>query len=295
MARRGKKTSPAEDLIDLIARAPWWVGVLLAAISYPMLHAVASTPFQVSPGRVGDSLLPMMLRGLAQGGQFIVPLVCLAGAGVSIWRRRQRRELLERAVASPGLDAIAGMSWREFELLIGQAYRREGYAVVETGGGGADGGVDLVLKRASTTGTEQVLVQCKHWKAQRVGVTIVRELYGVMAARGAARGVVVTGGRYTDEAKQFAEGRNVQLIDGKGLAAMLADARRAMDPASAPPASTKVIDDSSAGDGTTRPAEDSSCPRCSKPLARRVARRGANEGQPFWGCTGFPACRFTTT
>ncbi|MBC7601596.1 MAG: restriction endonuclease, partial [Ramlibacter sp.] len=32
MARR-KKTSPAEDLMDLVAMLPWWAGVGLALIS----------------------------------------------------------------------------------------------------------------------------------------------------------------------------------------------------------------------------------------------------------------------
>lgn len=33
------------------------------------------------------------------------------------------------------------------------------------------------------------------------------------------------------------------------------------------------------------------CPRCSSPMARRVAKSGENAGKEFWGCTKFPACR----
>lgn len=76
--------------------------------------------------------------------------------------------------------------------------------------GGPDGGVDLLLKRDRET----FLVQCKQWRAQKVGVQTVRELYGVMAAKGAAGGFVVTSGSFTEEAQQFAKGRNVQLVDG---------------------------------------------------------------------------------
>ena len=50
------------------------------------------------------------------------------------------------------------MSWRDFERLDGEAFRMRGYSVTETGGGGADGGVDLQLAR----GSETFLVQCKH-------------------------------------------------------------------------------------------------------------------------------------
>lgn len=35
------------------------------------------------------------------------------------------------------------------------------------------------------------------------------------------------------------------------------------------------------------------CPRCGKPLVQRVARSGVHAGQTFWGCTGFPHCRYT--
>ena len=46
------------------------------------------------------------------------------------------------------------------------------------GGGGTDGGVDLVLRR----GNDKFLVQCKQWKAFKVPVQPMRELYGVMTA-----------------------------------------------------------------------------------------------------------------
>ncbi len=47
----------------------------------------------------------------------------------------------------------------------------------------------------------------------------------------------------------------------------------------------------------TRPTADSGqatvCPLCTKPMVRRIAKRGANAGGEFWGCTGYPACRGT--
>ena len=44
-----------------------------------------------------------------------------------------------------------------------------GFSVAETGGGGADGGIDLKLKK----GGEIFLVQCKQWRAYKVSVNIV--------------------------------------------------------------------------------------------------------------------------
>ena len=34
-----------------------------------------------------------------------------------------------------------------------------------------------------------------------------------------------------------------------------------------------------------------SCPKCGKSMMRRLARRGPNAGNYFWGCSGYPDCR----
>ncbi len=41
------------------------------------------------------------------------------------------------------------------------------------------------------------------------------------------------------------------------------------------------------------PSDDAAptCPKCGSPMALRTARRGANAGQQFWGCTNYPSCR----
>ncbi len=42
------------------------------------------------------------------------------------------------------------------------------------------------------------------------------------------------------------------------------------------------------------PAEERPvCPQCGQPMRQRTARQGPNAGKPFWGCTGYPACRGT--
>lgn len=287
MARR-KKSSPAEDLIELVAMLPWWVGVLLALLSYLLLHPLAASPLTVpaQPGQ-GTVVMQALWKGLASAGQYVLPIICLAAAGLSAWRRKVRRGLVADVAQSQASSALDGMSWREFELLVGEGFRLQGYQVVETGGGGADGGVDLVLRRPGKNGGETFLVQCKQWRALKVGVDVVRELYGVMAARGAACGFVVTSGRFTDDAISFASGRNVTLVDGPKLLALIQQAKaRGAQPATRANA-TK------ASPLSTAPAQATTCPLCAKPMVRRTAKRGASAGGEFWGCTGYPACRGT--
>lgn len=194
MARK-RNQSTFEDLIDIVALFPWWVGLILAVASYFWLHHVAAVPVVVSnqPGQVGAGMAQVFYKGLASAGQYVLPLICAIGALLSAFGRWKRKQLFDGVNSSSAVSALNEMSWQGFEMLVGEAFRRNGYTVAETGGGGADGGVDLVLRK----GAEKFLVQCKQWRAYKVGVSTIRELYGVMAATGAAGGFVVTSGVFT--------------------------------------------------------------------------------------------------
>lgn len=259
---------------------------MLAVVFYFVLHGVAAQPvtLAVQPGQAGAFAVQHIWKALAAAGQYILPLICLVGVGISAWRRRERKNLVQNVVQSKSADVLDGMSWQDFELLVGEAFRLQGYSVTESGGGGADGGVDLVLTR----GGEKHLVQCKQWRAFRVGVDVVRELYGVMASKGAAGGFVVTSGRFTDDAIRFASGRNVELIDGPNLHGLIQQAQASGRSGTAPstPATVRHPPTPSA---TSTP----SCPLCSTRMILRKARRGANAGGEFWGCTEYPACKGT--
>lgn len=112
---------------------------------------------------------------------------------------------------------LKSMSWREFERLIGAAFRQRGFTVTGFGGNGPDGGVDLGLAKDG----ERFLVQCKHWRKQQVGVTAVHELKEAIAALGAHGGFVLTGGHFTREARDFAETCRIELIGGPSLEALV--------------------------------------------------------------------------
>lgn len=278
---RKKSAGLASDLMDIVAWFPWWVGVALALISYVLLHSVATqaATVNVQPGQIGAAATRAIWVMLATVGQYALPFVCLCGALMSALQRSRRRSLHEHASVATAASALDGMSWREFEMLVGEAFRRRGFSVTELGGDGPDGGIDLVLRK----GNEKFLVQCKQWKAYKVGVDVVRELYGLMAAHGAAGGFVVTSGSFTADAQAFAEGRNVQLMDGLQLLRMIQEARPAVAGMDAEPADLRLL---SVDRGPV-------CPVCGAGMVRRTARRGARSGGAFLGCTAYPACRGT--
>ena len=281
MARK-RKTSGLEDILDVVSLLPWWAGVAIAVVGYVVLHRLA-VPVQmtaVQPEQLSQLVTQSLVTALASVGQYIVPLIGLVGAAMSFFRRRQRVALVTDVAQARSADALDGMSWREFEILVGEAFRLQGYRVAETGGGGPDGGIDLAL----TKGNEKFLVQCKQWKAYKVGVDVVRELYGVMAAKGAAGGFVVTSGRFTDDARKFADGRNVQLVDGPKLFTMIKQAKQSMAATAQPTTSKPHI-------ATPKAVAVTSCPLCSSGMVKRTARNGSNAGSEFWGCSTFPKCR----
>ena len=234
----------------------------------------------VQPGQIGNLITQTVFTSFASIGQYLVPLVGLAGAAMSLVRRKQRTTLVADVAQAQSANALDGMSWREFELLVGEAFRLQGYRVTENGGGRPDGGIDLALAK----GSEKFLVQCKQWKAFKVGVDVVRELYGVMAAKGATGGFVVTSGRFTEDAKAFAEGRNVQLVDGPKLFAMIKQAKQSLTATAQQPASKPQMTQPKA-------AIEPICPQCGSGMVKRTARKGGNAGGEFWGCSKFPTCK----
>jgi restriction system protein len=286
----GRRTrGSAGDLMDIIALLPWWagvaLGVALGVAAYLLLHWYAGLPLPVvQAGKMpADFMGASLFHALAFAGQFAIPFICLLGAIASAVRRRRRQVLLATTTAGDSVAVLGEMTWQEFEALVAEGFRARGFSVTETGGPQADGGVDMVLTR----GTERFLVQCKQWKAFKVGVTVVRELYGVMAARGAAGGYVVTSGRFTTDAISFAEGRNIVLLDGPELMRLLktgsAPSRPAAMPKTKPASVTQLAPDD------TRPA----CPSCARPMMLRTAKRGPSAGSSFWGCSDYPGCKGT--
>ena len=269
--------------MEIVAHLPWWVGVLLAFVSYLMLHQFARPPLVtgMQAGNLAGVMISTMISALANVGQFLVPGLCLVGAAVSAWRRNDRTARLTQVSGATHASALNDMSWREFEMLVGEAFRQQGYVVVETGGDGPDGGIDLVLRK----GGEKFYVQCKQWKAYKVGVQTVRELFGVMAANGATGGFVATSGTFTKDAVEFASGRNLRLICGQELFGMIQRVKAT--------SIAKMPGWQSAQQSTFSKSGSPSCPMCSSAMIERIAKRGARSGKKFLGCINYPACKGT--
>lgn len=114
----------------------------------------------------------------------------------------------------------------EFEWLVGELYRREGWKVRETGSqDGPDGNIDLEL----TKGRERRLIQCKRWTSRRAGVNVIRAFAGTLLREGigGAHGDFVTLSSFTEQARQEGAKMGMTLVDGRDLYQRLENARRA--------------------------------------------------------------------
>jgi len=269
LARSRNKT-----LFELLAFAPWWVSIVAGLLVFIGCKAAPSFLHSTSPALAGVNVLASLL---AQHAHFIA-LFFLIPAGISAFGQFRRRRLLEQ---QSGIESIRNLSWQEFELLVGEAFRREGFTVEETGGGGADGGIDLRLQRDGKT----YVVQCKRWKQRQVPVTAVRELYGLMAAEKAHGAFFVSCGTFTPDAQRFADNNGVVLVDGEVLTEAISKANGGLKREPAPPPTPSAA---------TPSAATPHCPTCGGQMVMRTAKRGTNAGQRFWGCTSFPQCRGTT-
>ena len=276
------------NLLFDLSLCPWWVSVAIAGAVYVGVAHIAPTLIGDVP--VMGSFLEVGLRPYWQGLGGIGGGIFLIPAGMSLWRRARKKRLLDRM---RGIDSIRRLSWREFEELVAEAFRRDGYSVTENVVAGADGGVDVRLRKAGRA----YLVQCKHWAGNRVGVAVVREMFGVMTAEGAAGVFIICTGGFTAEARQFAHGKPITLVDGAALVELVERVRSGGDRQGRTPAA--LVEDEDRGPAVVL-GEDAMavgpgdpCPRCGAGLVVRTARKGKRKGGKFLGCVSFPTCRFT--
>ena len=113
----------------------------------------------------------------------------------------------------------------EFEWLVGELFRREGWTVDETGSQDApDGNIDLSLRK----GTESRIVQCKRWIAWEVGVDEVRAFAGTLARERLPMnaGVFVTLSSFTGQARDEALTLGLSLVEGPDLVARIEKVRQ---------------------------------------------------------------------
>lgn len=272
-----------EDLLFVLSLLPWWVSAAIAVFAFVGIAYVFPSVSIESP--LWAFLIPLQTMATYFGT--LVAVVFLLPAALSYIDRTRKKRLLDR---QQNLESVRHLPWRQFEELVAEAFRRDGFKVTENTDVGADGGVDIRLRK----GRDLYLVQCKNWRRQSVGVATVREMFGVLAAESAQRVLIVCSGTFTPDAVRFAEGKPIDLVDGARLDAMIARVRRNDGTARRPVnlGDQESLDAKALGVEPERYPDPPICPRCGGNLVVKTARRGRNAGRQFLGCETFPKCRF---
>lgn len=175
----------------ILLRSPWWVSFAIATVIVLLCGA----------------LLPAHLAPFAAVGALPVAVIgCIAA-----WRQ-WRAPSAARVQAV--LEAAGAMPWREFADLLERAWRAEGHEVQRTGGTASDLRI--------TKGEQSLLVAARRYKAASHGVEPLRELQAEVQRQGARAGVyVVLQGTVSEQARSFAQGNGLALLEGGALAALL--------------------------------------------------------------------------
>lgn len=125
---------------------------------------------------------------------------------------RANQEALEAHFSRfKALEEIMEMHPSDFEIFVGELFRKSGYESTVTSYV-ADEGVDLIVQK----GGRRSVVQCKRVSGA-VGQTVVRDVYGTMLHCKAREAYIVTTGRFTLPATQWARGKPIHLVDGSEL------------------------------------------------------------------------------
>lgn len=188
-----------------------------------------------------------------------------------------RRDIQKKADAARNVEDLLKLSPRAFEDMVVEFYTATGHRAKRTGATG-DHGVDVVVQ---PNNGEKWVVQCKRWRGT-VGEPVIRDFLGVMHHEKADKGMIITTGKFSAQAREWAKGKPLTLVKGDQFLSALKRARGTSQQSPTSPESSLNEEKT-----TTSP----NCPNCGKQMILRTARKGTSQGEQFWGCSAFPQCR----
>lgn len=236
--------------------------MLMAKMTAAYVVAVGAVAFSMTRPSSGLTLwyLPQQMNLIA-----LVLMALFIPVVVYGWRRALADQRATQA-AFRNREQLAALTPEQFERWCQSRLVEAGYRTQLIGGQG-DHGIDLMAERDG----QWVVVQCKRYAGRKpVGEPHLRDLYGAMHDRNAARAIVITSGYFTPAARAWAAGKPIELWDLDHLAQLKPST------AVAPVVTPSVV--------------ANACPRCGSAL---VERRNRSTEESFLGCSAYPRCRYT--
>ncbi len=180
------------DVFRLTGGIPLLSNLAIKAIQDGAVESYEELVRRLQPFRISGLLGPDG-RPLEQGQ----PTYDLLAADVG----STNAKLIELLQSNPEL--MRDLPSRKFEELVAELLSRQGYAV-ELTQASKHGGFDIYAARKEALGSFLFLVECKRYAEHRkVGVEVIRSLYGTVQAEKASAGAVVSTSFFTKGAKDF--------------------------------------------------------------------------------------------
>lgn len=174
------------SLFSILSGFPWWLSALVAVLLFGFMQLIFPP---------------------------LAPFVALPFVAVAAYFAY--RQLLGKSPVDAGerIAALRDMPWENFSLVISEAYRRQGYAVEASD----SAAFDFTLRRNGRI----TLVQCRRWKVNQVGAGPLRELHEAIVKHDAFNGVCITAGGFSANAREFAAGKPITLLNDAALAELV--------------------------------------------------------------------------
>ena len=149
---------------------------------------------------------------------FLIALLVFVALGLGLTLALRRTSSASPAAnQARGASQLGQLRWRDFTKHVLQVMQARGYRPVIEAGMPADGiptdGGDILLERNG----ERTLLSCKYGSASVVGAQSLLGLKQSASLRGADNVVVITPGRFEQEAERLARQQDIELIDGEDL------------------------------------------------------------------------------
>lgn len=189
------------SIFDLVIKLPWWINLFLSILT-------VSAPYLLkSKIMVTKNMLIINNYSIIYFIAFILAFIFFISSLITFLKVRKEKQIFDK---QNNIKDLYSIKWDTFEILVREVFSRSGHKVKIRGGNRPDGGVDLEAYKEG----KKIIIQCKQWKSNKVGVAIVREMFGVMIHEKAQSVYIITCGSFTKDAKEFAKGKPIHLIHG---------------------------------------------------------------------------------
>jgi len=214
----------------------------------------------------------------------LMVLSLVVGMGLYIWHMKKlaasgppqpRNMAAEEFQETWTIELLRHLEWKRFEQLTAAYSQTLGFTARHTQVG-SDGGVAVQLFKNDQPHPLMIL-QCKAWDVEDVGLEPVRGLFNLMAAEKVGYGVFYTTGAFSPEAHAFARGKILDLVDGAELLSRIKQL--------APGVQQRLLEEVTQGDYTTP-----TCPGCDIKMVPRPPDGKITNGTKVWICRNQPHC-----